>query len=74
VIEVLVYLSSVMTLHPGDVILTGAAGPSRRLSRGGTTRVSIPGIGDLTNPVVTANEPTPAAGIRRAPEKATVQR
>jgi hypothetical protein len=36
--------------------------------------VSIPGIGDLTNPVVTANEPTPAAGIRRAPEKATVQR
>ena len=27
VIDVLVYLSSIMTLHPGDVVLTGAPGP-----------------------------------------------
>ena len=51
VIEVLVYLTSMMTLHPGDVVLTGAPGPSRRLRPGGRSHVNIPGIGTLTNPV-----------------------
>ena len=51
VVEVLVYLTSVMTLHPGDVVLTGAPGPSRRLQPGGTSHITIPGIGTLTNPV-----------------------
>ncbi len=51
VVEVLVYLTSVMTLHPGDVVLTGAPGPSRRLRPGGRSHVNIPGIGTLTNPV-----------------------
>lgn len=53
VVDVLVYLSSVMTLHPGDVVLAGAAGPSRRLCPGGTSRIIVPAIGELTNPVVT---------------------
>ena len=52
VVDVLVYLSSVMTLHPGDVVLAGAAGPSRRLRPGGTSRIIVPAIGELTNPVV----------------------
>ena len=52
VIEVLVYLSSIMTLHPGDVILTGAPGGSLRLAPGGITRVGIPGVGDLVNPII----------------------
>lgn len=51
VVDVLVYLTSVMTLHPGDVVLTGAPGPSRRLRPGGRSHVTVPGIGTLTNPV-----------------------
>jgi 2-keto-4-pentenoate hydratase/2-oxohepta-3-ene-1,7-dioic acid hydratase in catechol pathway len=51
IVDVLVYLTSVMTLHPGDVILTGAAGPSRRLRTGGFSRIIVPAIGWLTNPV-----------------------
>ena len=47
----LVYLTSIMTLHPGDVVLTGAPGPSLRLAPGGTSTVAIPGIGELINPV-----------------------
>jgi 2-keto-4-pentenoate hydratase/2-oxohepta-3-ene-1,7-dioic acid hydratase in catechol pathway len=52
VVDLLVYLSSVMTLHPGDVVLAGAAGPSRRLCPGGISRIVAPAIGELTNPVV----------------------
>lgn len=52
VAEVLVYLSSVMTLHPGDVILSGAPGRSLRLTPGGVSRVSVAGIGELTNTVI----------------------
>jgi 2-keto-4-pentenoate hydratase/2-oxohepta-3-ene-1,7-dioic acid hydratase in catechol pathway len=56
VIDVLVYLSSIMTLHPGDVVLTGAPGRSLRLTPGGTSRVGIPGIGDLINPIGKATQ------------------
>lgn len=54
VIEVLVYLTSVMTLHAGDVVLTGAPGASRRLRPGACSHVTIPRIGTLTNPVTIA--------------------
>ncbi|MDT2009383.1 fumarylacetoacetate hydrolase family protein [Rhodococcus opacus] len=53
VVDVLIYLSSLMTLHPSDVVLVGAAGPSRRLRTGGISRIIVPAIGELTNPVVT---------------------
>lgn len=52
IIEVLVYLTSIMTLYPGDVILTGAAGPSHRLRPGAVSRILVPGIGVLANPVI----------------------
>jgi 2-keto-4-pentenoate hydratase/2-oxohepta-3-ene-1,7-dioic acid hydratase in catechol pathway len=51
--EAHVYVTSVMTLHPGDVVLAGVAGPSRRLRPGGISRIVVPAIGELTNPVVT---------------------
>jgi 2-keto-4-pentenoate hydratase/2-oxohepta-3-ene-1,7-dioic acid hydratase in catechol pathway len=52
IVEVLVYLTSVMTLFPGDIILTGAAGPSHRLRPGAVSRILAPAIGELSNPVV----------------------
>jgi 2-keto-4-pentenoate hydratase/2-oxohepta-3-ene-1,7-dioic acid hydratase in catechol pathway len=58
--QVLVYLTSLMTLHPGDVVLTGAAGPSRRLRPGGFSCVMAPAIGELTNPVITIGSPSDA--------------
>lgn len=56
--QLIAYLSSVMTLDPGDVIATGTpAGvgftrrPPRFLRPGETVRVEIEGIGVLENPV-----------------------
>ena len=56
--ELVAYLSSVMTLSPGDIISTGTpAGvglgrtPKRWLQPGETMTVEIEGIGKLTNPV-----------------------
>ncbi len=56
--RLIAYLSSVMTLEPGDVIATGTpAGvgftrrPPRFLRSGETVRVEIEGIGVLENPV-----------------------
>lgn len=63
VIEVLVYLSSIMTLHPGDVVLTGAPGRSLRLAPGGTSTIAIPGIGRLSNPVRLVDNLTPAMAL-----------
>jgi 2-keto-4-pentenoate hydratase/2-oxohepta-3-ene-1,7-dioic acid hydratase in catechol pathway len=50
--EILVYLSSFMTLHPGDVVLTGFPAESRRITPGDTVVCRVAGIGDLSNPVV----------------------
>lgn len=54
------YLSTVMTLEPGDIIATGtpaklpeAAKPQRFLEPGDMVRVTIEKIGMLNNPVVT---------------------
>ncbi|WP_434613017.1 fumarylacetoacetate hydrolase family protein [Arthrobacter sp. A5] len=49
--EILVYLSSFMTLHPGDVILTGFPAECRQIQPGDTVVCRITGIGELTNPV-----------------------
>ena len=46
------YVSHVMTLLPGDVILTGTPEGVGPLVAGDTVTVSVQGVGDLTNPVV----------------------
>lgn len=45
------YISSVMTLMPGDVLLTGTPAGVGHLLAGNTVDVSIEGIGSLINPV-----------------------
>ena len=59
VADLLVYLSALMTLRPGDIILTGTpAGvghsrqPQRYLQAGEVVEVTIERIGTLRNPVV----------------------
>jgi 2-keto-4-pentenoate hydratase/2-oxohepta-3-ene-1,7-dioic acid hydratase in catechol pathway len=52
--EQISHLSSRITLHPGDIILTGTpagVGAARKefLKRGDVTKVWIEGIGTLTN-------------------------
>lgn len=49
--ELLAYISGVMTLEPGDLILTGTPAGVGRLAPGDTVEVEIPGVGVLTNPV-----------------------
>jgi 2-keto-4-pentenoate hydratase/2-oxohepta-3-ene-1,7-dioic acid hydratase in catechol pathway len=53
------YLSSVVTLEPGDVVATGTPGgvgfartPPRYLQPGDEVTISIEGLGELRNPVV----------------------
>ncbi|HEX5596049.1 MAG TPA: fumarylacetoacetate hydrolase family protein [Micromonosporaceae bacterium] len=46
------YVSHVMTLLPGDVILTGTPAGVSPLTDGDTVNVRIEGIGELSNPVV----------------------
>ncbi|GAA4676576.1 2-hydroxyhepta-2,4-diene-1,7-dioate isomerase [Phytohabitans rumicis] len=46
------YVSHVMTLLPGDVILTGTPAGVSPILAGDTVTVRIEGIGDLANPVV----------------------
>jgi len=47
------FMSGVMTLLPGDVILTGTPAGVGPIKDGDTVTISIEGIGDLTNPVRT---------------------
>jgi 2-keto-4-pentenoate hydratase/2-oxohepta-3-ene-1,7-dioic acid hydratase in catechol pathway len=46
------YVSHVMTLLPGDIILTGTPAGVSEIVPGDTVKVSIQGIGDLSNSVV----------------------
>lgn len=50
--------SRVMTLHPGDVLLTGTPAGSGRLEPGDVVEVSVEGIGRLRNPVVASDRST----------------
>ena len=57
--DLIAYLSSIMTLEPGDIISTGTPQgvgfgrtPQRWLRPGETMTIEIEGIGTLTNPVV----------------------
>jgi len=50
--DLIAWISSVMTLLPGDVILTGTPAGVGPMKPGDEVSVSIEGIGTLTNPVV----------------------
>jgi 2-keto-4-pentenoate hydratase/2-oxohepta-3-ene-1,7-dioic acid hydratase in catechol pathway len=54
VVEVLVYVTSFLTLGPGDVVLTGAPGECARIRPGDRVEIAVAGVGTLTNPVVAA--------------------
>lgn len=49
--KMIAYLSSVMTLEPGDVILTGSPLGAEMMKNGDTIVCEIAGIGELRNPV-----------------------
>ncbi|HJV99529.1 MAG TPA: fumarylacetoacetate hydrolase family protein [Arthrobacter sp.] len=53
--EILVYLTSFMTLHPGDLVLTGFPAECAPISPGDTVTCRVEGIGELTNPVKAAS-------------------
>lgn len=46
------YISSIMTLEPGDVVLTGTPAGVDKLDAGDRVEISIEGIGVLSNPVL----------------------
>ena len=46
------YLSSIMTLYPQDIIMTGTPGGISPMAVGDTIEIEIEGIGILTNPIV----------------------
>ncbi len=50
--ELVAFMSSIMTLSPGDVILTGTPVGSGPLAPGDVVQSSVEGIGDLVNPVI----------------------
>lgn len=51
--QLIAFASSIMTLEPGDLILTGTPAGVSPLSAGDSVEISIEGIGTLRNPVVT---------------------
>lgn len=48
---ILAYISTVMTLEPGDLVLTGTPAGVSRLQEGDVVEVEIPGVGLIQNPV-----------------------
>jgi len=50
--QLIAFVSSVMTLEPGDVLLTGTPAGVNPLNPGDTVEVAIEGLGTLRNPVV----------------------
>ena len=46
------WVSAVMTLLPGDLILTGTPAGVGPIENGDTVSITVEGIGTLTNPVV----------------------
>jgi 2-keto-4-pentenoate hydratase/2-oxohepta-3-ene-1,7-dioic acid hydratase in catechol pathway len=51
IVDLLVYASRMMTLEPGDLLLTGTPAGVGPLAPGDRVEVEIPGIGILENPV-----------------------
>jgi 2-keto-4-pentenoate hydratase/2-oxohepta-3-ene-1,7-dioic acid hydratase in catechol pathway len=51
--QLIAFVSSVMTLYPGDLLLTGTPAGVSTIVDGDIVEVSIEGIGSLRNPVAT---------------------
>lgn len=49
--QLLVYITSVMTLEPGDIVLTGTPSGVGQLRSGDLVSVNIEGLGEISNPV-----------------------
>lgn len=54
--QLVTFASSIMTLAPGDVILTGTPAGVGPLAGGDTVEITIEGIGSLRNPVVVESQ------------------
>jgi 2-keto-4-pentenoate hydratase/2-oxohepta-3-ene-1,7-dioic acid hydratase in catechol pathway len=54
--QLIVFISSIMTLEPGDLILTGTPAGVGDLTPGVSVSITIEGLGTLTNPVVTEGD------------------
>ncbi len=54
--QLVVFIASIMTLEPGDIILTGTPAGVEDLKPGNTVSITIEGLGTLTNPVVSDAE------------------
>lgn len=54
--HLLAFISSIMTLHPGDVVTTGTPPGVAPIHHGDTVHVVIEGIGTLTNPVANRSD------------------
>ncbi|MDQ4502144.1 fumarylacetoacetate hydrolase family protein [Sinomonas sp. ASV322] len=59
--EILVYASSLMTLHPGDAILSGFPGAAAPIVAGNVVECSVGGIGTLRNRVIAVPVSSPSA-------------
>jgi len=49
--QIIAYISSIMTLEPGDVVLTGTPDGIGELKAGDKLSTSIEGLGELINPI-----------------------
>ncbi|MFN2317880.1 MAG: fumarylacetoacetate hydrolase family protein [Gemmatimonadales bacterium] len=49
--ELLAYISTIMTLEEGDLVLTGTPAGTAPLDDGDVVEIEIPGVGILSNPV-----------------------
>ena len=50
--DLLIWISNVMTLEPGDLILTGTPEGVGQLAPGDVVEVEIPGVSRISNPVI----------------------
>ncbi len=55
--QLMAFISSIMTLEPGDVILTGTPAGVGDLVQGALVSITIEGLGTLSNPVVNEERP-----------------
>ncbi len=64
-VDLLVYISRMMTLEPGDVVLTGTPAGVGPLADGERLEVEVPGVGVLANPIEAYRSPADGRGKRR---------